>query len=217
MEVKYYNEPWEHVVVDNFFPEDIYLEISNSKYQFKEFASFAFADSSQNNLYCMNGKFMSRGRILRKKHSSHPRFNIKDINKVFPELSESYLKWNSYFYSNDTFKNIFESLVSKCSFDDTTHMSGYQLQPKNYTHQIHDENIEKILSVVVYIGPEENNGTYLYEDFRQEYDNPSKIVEWKPNRAFIFSGKQNLTWHAFSANNTEDYRCTFAAFSYEKD
>lgn len=63
------------------------------------------------------------------------------------------------------------------------------------SYPIHDEAPRKVLSSVVYVAPEENLGTRLYDKDK----NLVTEIEWKPNRAFIFAGIDGLTWH--------DYHC----------
>lgn len=68
---------------------------------------------------------------------------------------------------------------------------------KDFVWPIHNDSKDKLLSVVVFISPEANEGTWLYDD--QTGNNPRQI-EWKPNRAFIFSRNPD-TWHSYRADN----------------
>jgi len=63
-----------------------------------------------------------------------------------------------------------------------------------YSYPIHDESRRKILSNVVYVDPEENEGTRLYDANK----NLVKTVEWKPNRALIFAAIDGVTWHDYT-------------------
>ena len=67
---------------------------------------------------------------------------------------------------------------------------------KDYVFPIHSDSRDKLLSVVIYIAPENNEGTWLYED--KSGKNP-KQIEWVPNRAFVFSRNDN-TWHSYKAD-----------------
>ena len=67
---------------------------------------------------------------------------------------------------------------------------------KDYVFPIHSDSRDKLLSVVIYIAPENNEGTWLYEN--QSGKNP-KQIEWIPNRAFVFSRNDN-TWHSYKAD-----------------
>ena len=64
---------------------------------------------------------------------------------------------------------------------------------KDYKYKIHDDVPEKILSGVVYLAPEKNRGTLLYSS--KDGDDRTE-VEWKQNRALIFSREERKTWHS---------------------
>jgi len=67
---------------------------------------------------------------------------------------------------------------------------------RDYVFPIHSDSRDKLLSVVIYIDPVINEGTWLYED--DKGTNPQQI-EWIPNRAFAFSRNDN-TWHSYKAD-----------------
>ena len=58
---------------------------------------------------------------------------------------------------------------------------------------IHDEVSAKVFSTIVFVEPEHNVGTILFDKDK----NLDKVITWKPNRAVIFAPIDNLTWHAF--------------------
>ena len=58
---------------------------------------------------------------------------------------------------------------------------------------IHDEVSDKVFSVIVFVEPEHNIGTVLFDKDK----NFNKVVTWKPNRAVVFAPIDNTTWHAF--------------------
>ena len=92
---------------------------------------------------------------------------------------------------SDYFQTSFKSKSKK-------HILEFNLMEPKTDYPIHDEAHWKKLSVVVYIKPEIGNGTYLF-DKNQKI---AKQVEWKINRAFIFKGVPNVTWHSYA--NTKD-------------
>ena len=55
-------------------------------------------------------------------------------------------------------------------------------------------------------------GTLLYKSPEQDYHNPTKKIEWKQNRTFIFCGIPTVTWHSFYAKNGSEKRFTLASF-----
>lgn len=76
-----------------------------------------------------------------------------------------------------------------------------------FRYPIHDESSRKVLSCVVYIDPEENNGTYLYDKNKKF----SRQVDWKPNTALIFPAIDGVTWHDYDCPKGK-YRITVNQF-----
>lgn len=75
------------------------------------------------------------------------------------------------------------------------------------TYPIHDESSRKVLSCVVYVDPDDNSGTNLYDENKR---NP-KEVKWKPNTALIFPAIDGITWHDYSCPKGS-YRITINQF-----
>ena len=98
-------------------------------------------------------------------------------------------------YFNKVFDENFikNNFVNHRSFEFLEPVGEINLCTKNFTYEIHDEAPYKILSTVVYISPLHANGTVLYDKDKKL----SKIITWKPNRAFTFCGVQNKTWHSY--------------------
>lgn len=67
--------------------------------------------------------------------------------------------------------------------------------PPNFHHPKHYEAEFKIMSAIVYIGPEEAPGTTFYIDGKEE------TIDWKPNRLMIFCGETDVTWHDYKSGN----------------
>ena len=67
---------------------------------------------------------------------------------------------------------------------------------KDFVWPIHNDSKSKMLSVVIFVAPDENAGSWLFDDAAGT--NPRQI-EWKPNRAFIFS-RNTDTWHSYRAD-----------------
>ena len=73
--------------------------------------------------------------------------------------------------------------------------------PLPYKFYIHQEGLEKIWSSVTYVTPENNVGTKMYTE--QKEDTFVKEAQWKPNSTFIFCGQQGKTWHSYESDQTE--------------
>jgi len=71
---------------------------------------------------------------------------------------------------------------------------------KDYVFPIHSDSRDKLLSAVIFIAPEINEGTWLYDDKRGS--NPRQI-EWSPNRNFVFC-RNDHTWHSYKADGKQN-------------
>jgi len=60
----------------------------------------------------------------------------------------------------------------------------------NFENPVHTEEPFKILSSILYLGPESNNGTE---------------IEWKQNRMLIFAGQGDVTWRDYTSSDTDRY------------
>lgn len=82
---------------------------------------------------------------------------------------------------------------------------NFLLGPLRYP--IHDEASRKVLSCVVYVDPDENNGTSLYNKDKTF----NRQVAWKPNTALIFPAIDGVTWHDYDCPKGK-YRVTVNQF-----
>ena len=82
-------------------------------------------------------------------------------------------------------------------------MVHYARTPLHFRHELHCDIESKVLSAILYLGPDENYGTGLYRE--NNIDSLVKTSEWKPNRMFIFCGMSGVTWHDFTSNHLDRY------------
>lgn len=68
---------------------------------------------------------------------------------------------------------------------------------KDYTFPIHRDHVNKLLSGVIYLKPDENTGTIIYENKKGK--NPNEI-EWKKNRSLFFSRTEKSSWHNYKGD-----------------
>lgn len=77
--------------------------------------------------------------------------------------------------------------------------------PANQKFKIHDDTPDKLLSVVIYLSPENNFGTFVHPT---RHDQSGGVeVPWKKNRAFIFSRKEMSSWHSYQSDSNSDRVC----------
>ncbi len=67
----------------------------------------------------------------------------------------------------------------------------------HYKFPIHDDTPNKLLSGVIYLKPEKNNGTFFYNN--KNGDGETKI-EWRQNKAVFFSRIEKETWHSYEGD-----------------
>lgn len=111
-----------------------------------------------------------------------------------------------YMINSEQLKEVY-SLLGAGRVEEPEHLTAIQNQPPGFEYHVHAEVRMKAMSVVVYLSPEESIGTEL---FKTRDGKCVKEVEWEPNRAFIFCGQPDVTWHSFRAGN--ETRRTFCHF-----
>jgi hypothetical protein len=115
--------------------------------------------------------------------SEIPEIPKKEIFEIFQDHNQSML---------DILNKLAPEKVKKYSYTELNIvMSG-----KNFVWPIHNDSRDKLLSVVVYISPEKNEGTWIYDN---KAGVNSRSVDWKVNRAFVFS-RNEKTWHSYKAD-----------------
>ena len=129
-------------------------------------------------------------------HAVIDNFFTDDLLDYANDLASNVIKGYNVFRIDDKVLSDYfrESFKTKS----LKHILEFNLMKPKYDYPIHDEAHWKNLSVVVYIKPEVGNGTYLYDKDQKI----AKQVEWKINRAFVFKGIPNTTWHSYA--NTQD-------------
>ena len=68
---------------------------------------------------------------------------------------------------------------------------------KDYIFPIHRDHVNKLLSGVIYLRPENNTGTIIYQN--KKGDHPYEIP-WKENRALFFSRTEKNSWHNYKGD-----------------
>jgi len=132
-------------------------------------------------------------------------------DKLVTIYPKDFNDYNISFYDqiHDISKNIIDNAKQLCDkyskhrwFKDLAVNAHISVTPPlPYKFYIHQEGLEKIWSSVTYITPENNVGTKMYTE--QKEDTFVKEAEWKPNSTFIFCGQQGKTWHSYESNQME--------------
>ena len=171
-------QPWPHIVIDNFLKNE----------------HFEYLESHLNGLAALN----------RKPH--HVYDNYIDAENVVNSscLPEEFVRklQDSYHHVCMDILNNLAPLKAQLY----THSEFHLVYTRNgFSFPIHDDIPQKLLSCVVYLSPQENLGTYLYE--KKHDKTPFSTVEWKQNRALFFSRIDSTTWHSYSAKENSTRLC----------
>ena len=121
-------------------------------------------------------------------------WDSEQINKIALKLSK---KIKNYFNSNQI--NFPEARLFREGYITTIDLNFSP--PAPYAYPVHDENIMKSFSFVMYISPEKNTGTHLY--LKANSSRPEYTVSWMANSALLFAGVENKTWHSYTSLNNQ--------------
>lgn len=160
---------WPYRIFDNFLSQNIFRELSKIPYDHLK------ADDrvqGERNEYWSNGRTVCRS------------FSQELVQDIHAETHEPLM---------NVVRELAPNKVDRWWY---TRMFMQQIG-KDFSFNIHDERIEKILTAVVYLAPEVNRGTLVYTD-RQGSD--KKEIPWVPNRAFVYVPKKGVTWHSFEGD-----------------
>ena len=177
------------IVRDNFLSQNHFDCISKISF-----------DTKPNEWHILKHKIYSNGKIEILKNSKNKIINDKLVpcdvdNKnhlglIIDDIKTIYEKHHDYML--ECLKELAPEKLKNYSFTELNVVNT----GKDVSFPIHADTKDKLLSVVVYIAPEKNEGTYLFET--KDGKNP-QVIEWKINRAFIFS-RTDDTWHSYKGD-----------------
>ena len=181
MKKYFYTEPYPHLIIDDFFPDDIWQHIQknveNESFwdnlcSFKKPNFSVKPHSRKSNMYSLEPQ------------GGNEYGHIKD-KLIFPYLENF---WTEI--------DIFNSLVKS----DRTHSKGLRhicdvkITTSPETLHPHEEGEGKVATAIIYLHPSHDTGTLLYE---HKYIF-SKHVVWKPNRACVMVHNKGY-WHGYAS------------------
>jgi hypothetical protein len=73
--------------------------------------------------------------------------------------------------------------------------------------EIHDEPNYKVLSLIIYLSPEESIGTLLYRNNNEE--SLDHEIEWAVNRGLMFCTIPNKSWHKYMTDGNRRFTLNF--------
>ena len=207
--VEKYEEPWPHIVIDNFYDDymwDYIIQniVNNEKKYFSQWKErfrhgyepdIPLRDKRSYRGLLYNDRMIQKG----KRRSYEPHDD--------PILTDYFLTHVGEDFMKDNFK-------LHRSYSDSSVLYPYVACKYNHQqygrHRIHDELLTKVQSCCSYISPEHNTGTIIFDTNKEFY----KVITWKPNRALIFAPINNVTWHDFMQTEKSPERITLDYFLY---
>lgn len=181
-------DPWEHAVIFNYYDQQLF---SNMKSELEDLArklKTKYASQTKQivlTLYKESQCFVCENlKII--KPLPHTKTCIKSL-----KIKDDDLKHFSY---HRPFENLELITNINICFDDM-----------NYP--IHDDVSYKILTNVIFVGPNVSHGTVLYDKDK----NYIKEIDWVPNTSLIFPPKDSVTWHSYKSLSNS-YRITINQF-----
>jgi hypothetical protein len=121
--------------------------------------------------------------------------DLNDDNSIIINLNKDFGNYLIHKYENKMINYLNELNPKKNALYDYAEIS-ITISGKNFNYPIHNDSLTKILSGVIYLWPEINIGTIIYDDNKK---NP-KEIKWKVNRAFVFSRKDKGSWHSYGSD-----------------
>jgi hypothetical protein len=163
-------DPWPHQIIDNFFSPDEFKVIE----QTSKDLSAVFSNEIITSDNCLN--------------------IAEALDYVSDEAATIILKSNRYLLDN--ISTTINNFPNCRTFKNVISIPTFHILPPNVPPQkVHDEAYDKISSTVVYLYPETSTGTAMFKTSSR--DSFVKEIEWKQNRAMLFCGEQEVTWHDF--------------------
>lgn len=166
-------DPWEHKIVDDLFPKEIFEKINSVAAKLSKDHTY----EGKTNPMWMNEVLRNGGDPETVQYIIDAADDVLDnINYLMDDFSDHQVSSQGYFS-----------------------MPKFGISGNNFAYPVHAESSHKVINLVTYIYPEMDEGTRLYRT--EEESSYVKTVEWKENRTFIMttpaSKLDDITWHTW--------------------
>jgi len=181
--MEFYDEPFSHIIIDNFLPIDLAKQLSNEFIDFNSKEWFVYNNPLENKKALNNWYFFPQHTYQFFQHLISPQF--------------------VQFLRQSTFC---EELTPDCGL----HGAGWHIQGNNGKLNVHLDyslhpklNMERKINLIYYLSEEwkpEWGGNLEFWSHDEKNNSPKeliKVVENKFNRLLLFDTTQN-SWHGFS-------------------
>lgn len=156
---------WDHRLIDNFWSDDIYAELSALRTKNVDPNEVARYNHIIKDGLVVKADLISEDLVWKIHRLYHPRM-MQWLEELAPEKV-------SQVESSDICVTVFGTKMSK---------------------RIHCDKPFKLLTTIVYMAPENDNATVLYDT--EDGGNPYTI-EWKQNRALVYANIKD-SWHGYT-------------------
>lgn len=172
-------DPWKHILLEDFLNQEDFIKIRN--------ISKVSSNEIRDDKYRLVASYDIKGNKL----------GLTGRN-AYPLMLEG------------LFESYYEECLSILAFLDPSKIPyveriNFEIQSvmPNYGYRIHHDSLSKLLSIVIYLDPDNNFGTFIHKDENSE----GKEIPWCLNSGIAFSAIGHHTWHSFKSNN--ERRATF--------
>ena len=198
MNINHVKDPWECYVFDNFLSPERWKEIRNlADIQLEKY--YEWTNSPRKKVY-KNKSYVSRDK-----------YSCYVDEDIIPET-------NSLFHDYVLPHRPYEGKLKK--------VVHWAIAPPYWSYPAHCDNRARISTTILYVGPEETDGTILHKNLsnndngdHEKANMPSEYeteIKWEPNKAFFHNTIPNKTWHSIS-NSTDKPRITLNSFFVQEN
>ena len=181
-------DPWEHAVICNYYDQQLFSNMKSELENLARKLKTKYASQTKQIVLTLDkeSQCFVCGNLKIIKPLPHTKTCIESLN-----IKSDDLKHFSY---HRPFENLKLKTNINICFDDM-----------NYP--IHDDVSYKILTNVIFVGPDVSHGTALYDKDK----NYIKEIDWVTNTSLIFPPKDSVTWHSYKSLSNS-YRITINQF-----
>jgi hypothetical protein len=209
--MKLKTDPWRHIVLEDFLLPEHFTRLREIAKAIQK-DSLNLKNDQKKDKILLSTIYDKDGNQITEYYLKYDRDrdrSIQDLNKFFDVSDLDF--YNTYYDEVVSIMTFLDMDSSRYEKIERIHFDVQTVVP-DYVHKVHSDRSVKLISIVIYLDPEDNVGTLLHEtEDSVGIENP-----WVLNggTAFIPSGKNSL--HSFRSNGLT-YRTTFNINLYIKN
>lgn len=181
-------DPWEHAILSNYYDYCLFFNMKNELENLVLKLKNEYCDETKQIILSFNEQYQcftcEKHKII--KFLPHTKICLESLSIREEDL-------NYFSYHREYKKLKLKTNINICLND--------------MDYPIHDDVSYKILTNVIFVGPDVSHGTILYDKDK----NYIKEIDWSPNTSLIFPPKDGVTWHSYKSLSNS-YRITINQF-----